>query len=153
MKESGNFDQQPKRSFPNVFKNKKAENPQQPENTAETTQTEREKTGFWSVVRIIGLSIYRLRSVFLAIPVIFAALRLAAYNSEHLPLLVGLNLQSNGEFARMISRQSAVTFPLMITGACLVLTFLSRKSIYPWLISVFSLVIPVLLLVTNIYPA
>jgi Na+-driven multidrug efflux pump len=47
----------------------------------------------------------------------------------------------------------AVTFPLMITGACLVLTFLSRKSIYPWLISVFSLVIPVLLLVTNIYPA
>jgi hypothetical protein len=153
MKESGNFDQKSKRSLLNSFQNKNAENVQQSENTEETVQAARRKRGVWGVLRILGLSVYRLRSVFLAIPVIFTALRLAAYNSEHLPLLVGLNLQSNGEFARMISRQSAVTFPLMITGACLVLTFLSRKSIYPWLISVFSLAIPVLLLVTNIYPA
>lgn len=107
----------------------------------------------WSVVRILCLVLYRLRSVFLAIPVVFVALRLAAYNSDHLPLLVGLDLQSTGEFARTISRQTAVTFPLFLTGGCLVLTFLSKKTLYPWLISVFSLVIPVLLLITNMYPA
>ena len=107
----------------------------------------------FEVIRILFLAIYRLRSVFLAIPVIFMALRLAAYNSEHLPLLVGLDLQTTGEFAKTISRQTAVTFPLFLTGGCLVLTFLSKKTLYPWLISVFSLVIPILLLVTNMYPA
>ena len=107
----------------------------------------------WEVIRILCLALYRLRSIFLAIPVILVALRLAAYNSEHLPLLVGLDLQTTGEFAKTISRQTAVTFPLFLTGGCLVLTILSKKSLYPWLISVFSLVIPILLLVTNMYPA
>jgi hypothetical protein len=107
----------------------------------------------FEVARILCLAAYRLRSVFLAIPVIFLALRLAAYNSEHLPLLVGLDLQTSGEFAKTISRQTAVTFPLFLTGGCLVLTFLSKKTLYPWLISVFSLAIPILLLVTNMYPA
>lgn len=105
------------------------------------------------VVKILCLVIYRLRSLFLAIPVIFMALRLAAYNSEHLPLLVGLDLQTTGEFARTISRQAAVTFPLFITGACLVLMCFSKKTLYPWLISVFTLVIPIVLLFTNMYPA
>lgn len=107
----------------------------------------------WDVIRILCLAVYRLRSVFMAIPVILVALRLAAYNSEHLPLLVGLNLQTTGEFAKTISRQTAVTFPLFLTGGCLVLTFLSKKSLYPWLISIFSLVIPIMLLITNMYPA
>lgn len=107
----------------------------------------------FEVIRILFLAAYRLRSVFLSIPVIFVALRLAAYNSEHLPLIVGLDLQTTGEFAKTISRQTAVTFPLFLTGGCLVLTFLSKKTLYPWLISVFSLAIPVLLLLTNMYPA
>ena len=107
----------------------------------------------WEVVRILCLAGFRLRAVFLSIPVIFAALRLAAYNSEHLPLLVGLNLQSTGEFAKTISRQTAVTFPLFLTAGCLGLVFLSKKTLYPWLISVFSLIIPIVLLLTNMYPA
>lgn len=106
-----------------------------------------------NVLRILALAVYRLRSIFLAIPVVIVALRLAAYNSEHLPLLVGLDLQSTGEFAKTISRQTAVTFPMFLTGGCLGLMFLSKKTLYPWLISIFSLVIPVLLLVTNMYPA
>jgi hypothetical protein len=105
------------------------------------------------VIRILCLAIYRLRSVFLAIPVIIVALHLAAYNSDHLPLMVGLDLQTNGEFAKTISRETAVSFPLFLTGGCLVLTFLSKKTLYPWLISVFTLLIPILLLVTNMYPA
>ena len=105
------------------------------------------------VIRILFLALYRLRGILLAIPVVFAALRLAAYNSEHLPLMVGLNLQSNGEFTQMISRQAAVSGPLMLTCLCLALTIFSRKTLYPWLISVFSLVVPILLLFTNMYPA
>lgn len=96
---------------------------------------------------------YHLRKVILAVPVVFLALRLAAYNMANLPVQVGLDLQASGEFARMISRETAVMGPLAITGGCLGLMFLSRKSIYPWIISLFSLILPLLLLVTNIYPA
>ena len=110
---------------------------------------QKERLTFGQVIRVIFGVIYRLRSIFLAVPVVFAALRLAAYNSEHLPLLVGINLQTTGEFAKMISRQTAVTFPLMLTGGCLLLMFLSRKPVYPWLISIFTLTVPVLLLLTN----
>lgn len=149
MKESGTFDLKAKLSFwknINFKKNKEAEEAEQ----AESVQP---KNKFFEVIRILCLAIYRLRALFLAIPVIFAALRLAAYNSEHLPLLVGLDLQSTGEFAKVISRQTAVTMPLLVTGACLALMCFSRKTLYPWLISVFSLAIPVLLLITNTYPA
>ena len=31
--------------------------------------------------------------------------------------------------------------------------FLSRKAMYPWAISIFSLAIPILLLLSNRYPA
>ena len=103
----------------------------------------------WEVIRILCLALYRLRSIFLAIPVILVALRLAAYNSEHLPLLVGLDLQTTGEFAKTISRQTAVTFPLFLTGGCLVLSILSKKTLYPWLISLFSLVLPLVVWLTN----
>ena len=78
---------------------------------------------------------------------------IALANKERLPEYVGLNLQSSGEFAMMVNRNYAVYGPLCVTGFCLLLMFLSRKSMYPWIISLFSLVLPVLLLVTNLYPA
>ena len=105
------------------------------------------------VIGILVMCIYRLRSVFLAIPVVYYALKLAAYNGEHLPEEVGLNLLSTGEFAVMISRELAVMGPLAVTAACLVLMFTSRKALYPWAISIFTLILPVLLLISNLYPA
>ena len=156
MKESGSFDMKSKFSFLNnklKFWNK-TEKPEQVQPQADVNgETLKPQNKFLEVTRIICTVVYRLRSIFLSIPVIIAALRLAAYNSDHLPLLVGLNLQTTGEFAKVISRQTAVTVPLFITGGCLVLMFFSRKTLYPWLISVFSLAIPVLLLITNTYPA
>ena len=146
MKESG---AEKKWKLP-FLKNKSEEVPETLPDPGRNTSVLRK---VWNVLRILALACYRLRAVFLAIPVIIVALRLAAYNSEHLPLLVGLNLQSTGEFAKTISRQTAVTFPLFLTGGCLVLTFLSKKTLYPWLISIFSLVVPILLLITNMYPA
>lgn len=104
------------------------------------------------VISVIGRVIYRLRKVFMAAPVIYYALKLADYCSENLPEMVGLNIQSNGTYAEMISRASAVNGCLTITGACLVLMLFSRKATYPWIISIFSLVVPILLLITNVYP-
>lgn len=105
------------------------------------------------IVGIFVMVIYRLRGVILGIPVIWHALKLAAYNREHLPEMVGIDLMSNGAFAMTISRELAVTGPLVVTIACLVLMLTSRKVLYPWAISVFTLILPVVLLVSNIYPA
>ena len=105
------------------------------------------------VINIIGIIFYRLRKFVLAVPVVYYALRLAAYNGEHLPEQVGLNLQASGEFAMTIGRGMAVMGPLALTLACLFLMFCSRKALYPWAISVFTLALPILLLVSNLYPA
>ena len=89
----------------------------------------------------------------MAVPVAYWALKLASYNRENLPEQVGINLQSSGEFAQMISRDMAVMGPLGLTAACLLLMFCSRKAMYPWAISIFTLVLPILLLISNLYPA
>ena len=104
------------------------------------------------VFKTIGIWLYRLRKVFMAIPVLYGAFRLAFYNMANLPEQVGLNLQVNGEFAQLIDRNLAVYGPLGLTAACLLIMFLSRRALHPWVISIFSLVLPILLLVTNLYP-
>ena len=108
---------------------------------------------FKRAVGIIVTVLYRLRKVVMAAPVVYYALRLAAYNAVNLPQSVGLNLQSTGEFAMHISRYAAVVGPLALTGGCLAMMFLSRKAMYAGAISIFSLAVPLLLLVSNVYPA
>lgn len=102
---------------------------------------------------IVFMTFYHLRKVVMAIPVIYFAFKIAAYNSEHLPVEVGLFLQSSGDFLRMVDRNTAVFLPLVITLACLGLMFFSRKAMYAWAISIFSLALPLLLLFSNLYPA
>lgn len=106
-----------------------------------------------NVVGIIVRVLYRLRKIVLAVPVGFYALKLAAYNMGHLPETVGLILQADGSFAIEIAKSLAVIGPLGLTAGCLAMMFLSRKAMYPWVISVFSLCLPILLLVSNLYPA
>ena len=106
-----------------------------------------------SVIGVIVMVLYRLRKVALAIPVVYCALKLASYNMENLPEMVGVNLQSNGAFADMITRNAAVMGPLAVTGACLVLMFFSKKALYPWAVSVFTLILPLLIWFSNVYPA
>lgn len=105
------------------------------------------------VINRIGVWLFRLRKPVMAVPVVYFALKLASYNMEHLPEQVGIDLQSTGEFAQTISRQLAVVGPLGLTLACLLLMFCSRKTIYPWAISIFTLTLPLLLLLSNVYPA
>lgn len=100
-----------------------------------------------------GAWLFRLRKFIMAAPVLYYALKLAAYNMEHLPQEVGINLQSSGEFAMTIARGLAVSGPLGLTVACLLLMFCSRKAMYPWAVSIFTLALPLLLLISNSYPA
>ena len=133
------------------------------ENNIQTVGKENERTAWQKtkevlkkidrVIDIILTVLYRLRKVFMAIPVVYYALKLASYNKEHLPEQVGINLQSTGEFAQMISRDLAVLGPLGLTVACLLLMFCSRKAMYSWAISIFTLALPLLLLLSNAYPA
>lgn len=96
--------------------------------------------------------VFRLRSVGLAIPVAAVAVSLAVYNEATLPAQVGIDLQATGEYAQMVAREVAVLGPLALTALCLLLMFASRRVVYPWLISIFSLALPILILITNIFP-
>ena len=87
------------------------------------------------IINLIGMFFFRLRKIVLTVPV------------------AGINLQSSGEFAQFVTRDVAVMGPLGLTAACLMLMFCSRKALYPWAISVFTLIVPLLILFTNLYPA
>lgn len=101
----------------------------------------------------IGKWIFRLRGFFMAVPVALAALYLASRNMARLPEEVGINLQANGEYAFLISRGLAVMAPLVVTAVCLLMVWMSRRTVYPWIISIFSLVLPILIYITNVFPA
>ena len=105
------------------------------------------------VFNIIGKVLFHLRKIFLAVPVVWAAFRMYAYAMEHLPENVGVWLLENGEYQYNLARESALMSCMAVTAAGLVLMFCSRRTIYPWIISIFTLVIPVLLIVTNMYPS
>ncbi|MBE6934643.1 MAG: hypothetical protein E7462_06330 [Ruminococcaceae bacterium] len=93
----------------------------------------------------------RFRKLFLAAPVATIAVVLAIQNMIKLPVLVGFDLQPNGEFGFEILRIIAVLIPLLITAICLLLVFISKRTLTPWLVSVFSLALPLLILVTNTF--
>lgn len=103
------------------------------------------------IITVICMCIFKLRKVIMAIPVVYLAIKIAIENMDRLPEAVGLNLQSSGEFTMMVTREYAVYGPLGITAFCLVLMFFSRKTLFPWVISIFSLVLPYLIYFINIF--
>lgn len=106
---------------------------------------------FVDAIRSINSWIYKLRSVILAIPVAAVALFFALYNQTNLPAKVGILLQTDGSYAFMVARPIAVLFPVAVTALCLLLTLCSKKVLYPWLISLLSLTLPLLILLTNFF--
>lgn len=108
---------------------------------------------FWITVRNVCDWMYRLRAVLLSLPVIIAAIVLAIMNISRLPEKVGLDMLASGDFQFFIGKGLAVMGPLALTSICLLLVFCSKKVMYPWLISVFSLALPVVLWLTNVFPA
>ena len=105
---------------------------------------------YWTLARPW---IWRFRKVIFALPVIYLMLYFARLNWNVLPQQVGLNLQTTGDYAKYISKELAVYGPMGVTGGCLAMMFLSRKTVYPWMICMFSMLLPLLILLTNIFPA
>ena len=105
------------------------------------------------VLKLTAKWAYQLRSLVLSIPIFVCACVLAIRNVALLPELVGINMLASGEYEWFISRGAAVLLPLILTAVCLVLMFCSKKVLYPWLISVFSLAVPLVLWITNVFPA
>lgn len=106
-----------------------------------------------NVLSTIGNWIMRLRKIILAIPVVYLAVSLALNNLKQLPEQVGITMLASGQYGIVVERQMAVWGPLGVTAACLLLMFCSRKTLYPWVISLFTLILPVFLLFMNSYPA
>ena len=105
------------------------------------------------VFNVIGKVLYHMRKLFLAAPVVWLALRLYGRAMEELPMTVGILLQESGDYAHYLPRDTAAMGCMAVTAACLLMMFLSRRTLYPWLISLFSLVLPFLLILTNMFPA
>lgn len=96
--------------------------------------------------------IFKLRKVILALPVIAGSAYLAKVSMEKLPDTVGLLLQESGTFAERIPKDIAVYGPVALTAACLLLMFCSRRVLYPWVISIFTLILPIFILLINQFP-
>ena len=97
--------------------------------------------------------IFHFRKVLLSIPVVGMSIYLARLNWTQLPDQVGLSLMSNGQFAQTVAKEAAVYGPMGVTAICLALMVCSRRALYPRLISVFTLVLPLLILITNVFPS
>lgn len=113
----------------------------------------KEMSKFGRKVKKLWTQIYKFRDVVLAIPVVVGSIWLACMNLAKLPGTVGISLQANGEFSSTMGKGLAVLLPLLLTGLCLLLMIASKRKLYPWLISMLSLLLPLLILVTNVYPA
>ena len=109
--------------------------------------------------------IFKLRALFMAIPVAMIVIIEAMINMSRLPDTLeyatnGLDFDATqtlfGPFVMHIeqmSRETAAMGPLMLTAVCLVLTIFSKRTLFPWIISIFTLVVPVLLYLMTQYPA
>ena len=96
--------------------------------------------------------IKKFKKLFLAAPVAATSVLFAIYNLIKLPVLVGFGLQGNGEFSFEIIREVAVLAPLLVTAICLLLMFASKRTLTPWMVSLFSLLLPWMILITNTFP-
>ncbi len=104
---------------------------------------------------------YKLRAIILCAPVAAVAVVLASINTRLLPeavsfLMPGIEIGAEDALFGFlvfdqiqVDKGGAIISCLILTLICLGLTLLSKRTLYPWLISVFTLVMPLFLRVTN----
>ena len=105
------------------------------------------------ILALIWRYIARFKRIIIAIPVAIGAVYMALWNMDRLPAKVGLGLQLDGTFDYMIAREIAVLGPIAVTALCLLLMFCSKRTLTPWLVSLLTLVLPIVIFVINLYPA
>ena len=91
---------------------------------------------------------YKLRAFVLAIPIVAIAVILAVSNMATLPAAVAIGLPNivNGILVFqevLVSKILAVFIPLLVTAFCLLMMFLSKRISFPFLVSLFSLIMPI----------
>lgn len=123
--------------------------------TASTKKTGSNQSGkkALNVFKTVWRYIWMFRGAIISIPVLVVAIGQAFRNASRLPDVVGLNIQATGEYAMTVGRPAAVVIPLLVTVGCILLTCFTKRPLFPWLISIFTLVIPVLIWIINSYPA
>ena len=102
-----------------------------------------------NVLKTIGKVFYHLRKIIMSVPVVLIGMKVFAYTKENLPQNVGILLQENGTYKYMLDKGTTLEVCLALTGSCLLLMFLSRKIVYPWVITLFSMVLPLFLVFSN----
>lgn len=105
-----------------------------------------------TTARKVWKYIWKFRGAIISIPVLVFAISQAFRNASILPDTVGLNIQATGEYAMTVSRSVAVVVPLLVTIGCTLMATFTKRPLFPWLISIFTLVLPVLIWVINSYP-
>ena len=124
-----------------------------------------------SILKVIGSSLYkigvymfRLRSILLAAPVAAAAFILGSQNMQRLPEQVEITklaFNPDADFALFgflemttdyITRDVAVYGPAALTAVCLIMMMCSKRTLYPFVISIFTLCLPLVLYFFCIYP-
>ena len=107
---------------------------------------------FGKAFMVVWHHICRLRKVIIAVPVAIGAVYLAIYNLANLPAIVGIGLQNTGEFSFQVAKEIAVLGPIALTAVCLLLMFASRRTLTPWMVSLCTLLLPLLIYITNVFP-
>lgn len=112
----------------------------------------------------IGQYLYLMRSLILGAPVAAAAVVLAARNMDRLPKSVEVTKMAINTKAQdalfgfleltstSITREAAVYGPVILTAVCLVMMIFSKRTLYPFLIALFSLCLPIALYYFTIFP-
>ena len=101
---------------------------------------------------IVWAYISKLRKVFAAVPIVWAAVILAIRNEANLPATVGISLETDGTFAIEMTRELAVLGPVALTALCLLLMFCSKRILTPWVVSAISLLVPLYIWLINVFP-
>ena len=101
--------------------------------------------------------LFKYRGVALALPVVAGSAILTTLNMAKLPAKVTLNLPAlaDGQIILKLmemDKGTAVIVPVLVTAVCLLLMFCSRRQTYPWLVSLFSLVLHIVVLIAGMFP-
>ena len=112
----------------------------------------------------IGHYLYLMRSLILGAPVAAAAVVLASRNMDRLPKSVevtkiAINTKAPDALfgflelsTAAITRDAAVYGPVILTAACLLMMIFSKRTLYPFLVALFSLCLPIALYYFTVFP-
>lgn len=108
--------------------------------------------------------IFMFRGILISAPVIVLGALMIVWARDNLPEMVEIThlvLDPEAENAifgsfvmvtESISRDLAIGVPMALSGVCLACTILSKRTLYPWLMALLSMAMPVVIYLLNTHP-